>query len=334
MKRDYVLGMDIGGTETKIGMVECINQKNFSLKLNYSIPTICRKENLKLMLDEIKNVVKKITKKYTIQYCGIGIAGITDFVNGIIIDAPNIMWRNLNLKKLLESYLNLKVVIDNDANLAALGVYFTEIKQNYPVAENILCFTLGTGVGGGIIINGELFHSKHFSSGELGHITIIPNGKQCGCGNYGCLERYVGSRWFVRNVIEIMKDNKPKTILYRMINQDFGNLTTEVLYYAAKKGDKFALSQWERYGRYLGVAISSLINILTPEVIVFTGGVANAYKFFLPYVKKEVLNRVWPVVKYNKKYNLAKMVKYHIAVKQNYGIIGAGILAYKTYLSK
>lgn len=328
MKRKYVIGIDIGGTTTKIGVVECLTNENFLLKKIEIIPTLNGMRNLHFMIETMTNVVDKLKKEYNIHYCGTGVAALVDPFDGVVIDAPNIMWNNLNLKRLLEKQFGIKTVIDNDANLATLAVYFTEVKRKYKYVKNMLCFTLGTGVGGGVIVNGELFHSKHFSSGELGHIVVNPNGEQCGCGNFGCLERYVGARWFIKNVIKEIKQNSYQTLLYEMIGANFDKLTPEILYRAAKKGDKFALKQWQLYGQYLGIAISSLFNILTPEVISFTGGVANAYKFFLPSVKREVKKRVWPKVK------LAEGIKYHVAVKQNYGVIGAGIIAYKTFLSK
>lgn len=328
MEQKYVLGIDIGGTITKLGVIECINDKKFLLKDVQLIPSLRGKENLDVMVNRIVNVVKSFKKKYKLYYCGIGVAALVDPSRGIVIDAPNLMLKNVNLKQKFESKTGLKILLDNDANVAAVAIYFTEVKQKYPQAKNMVCFTLGTGIGGGIIINGELLHLGRFSSYELGHIIINPDGELCGCGGYGCLERYIGARWFVKNIQELLKSSKPKTVLYEMLNNKIDKLTTEILYNAAEKGDKFALSQWACYGRYLGIAVSSLINILTPQVVTFTGGVANAYKFFLPTVKQEVKRRVWPKVK------LAEKIKYHIAVKQNYGVIGAGILAYKTFLAK
>lgn len=334
MKQSYVLGIDIGGSEVKFGVLYCVNG-SFELLKSWSIRTLCGKENfntmLKKILDEIVNAKNRFKE---ITCCGIGVAGMVDYKRGIVIMAPNVMWENFNLKKMVEEKIKLPVVIDNDANIATLGVYYTEISKKYPEVKNIICFTLGTGVGGGIIIEGNILHGWNISGVELGHITVDPHSdKKCGCGNYGCVERFIGGKWFINNILNELKNKKVKTLIYKLIDNDLTKLTPEIVYKAACIKDEFALQQWKMFGEYLGVAVSNLVNIFCPQVIVFTGGVAKAYKFFLPYVKKEVQFRIWPEVKFSKRYLLSKNIKYHICLSyKNYGIIGAAILAYSTYL--
>ncbi len=332
MKQEYILGIDIGGTETKFGVVKVLSNNKFLLEYFNSIPTKTGMKNFQLMLKNIKNEVENIKDKYpSIKCCGVGVAAMVDYKNGVVINAPNVMWQNLPLKNSLEKVLNLKVIVDNDANVATLATYHIEILGKYPEAKNVVCFTLGTGIGGGVIVDGKLIHGNLGTAGELGHITINPDGELCGCGNRGCLERYIGARWFVKSVIEEIKTKKPKTILYKLVNNKIEEITPKILYEASQKKDKFALKQWEKYGKYLGIGVSILLNILNPEIIVLTGGVSSAYKYFLPYTKKEVIERFWPVVKI-KHYNHAKNIIYHISKGQEYGVKGAAILAYDTFL--
>ncbi len=334
MKQKYVLGIDIGGSEVKFGIVRFTNS-NFELLKVWSIPTLKGKENIDIMLKKIVNETINIKNKFEkISCCGLGVAGIVDHKKGIVIMAPNVMWENFNLKKFFEEKIKLPLVIDNDANVALVGIYYSEILKKYTEAKNIICFTLGTGVGGSVIVEGEVLHGCNTSAVEFGHMTIDPyTDKKCGCGNYGCLERFIGARWFVTNILEEIKNNKVKTLISELVNQNLSEITAEIVYKAAVKRDKFAIKQWEAFGKYLGIAVGNLINIFNPQVVVFTGGLAKAYKFFLPYVKKEVKLRVWPEVKFDKKYSLSDNVKYHICLSyKNYGVLGAAILAYNTYL--
>lgn len=328
----YFLGIDIGGTETKLGVVKnspC--SAEYTLQEYVTLPTI--KGEVSSMVKTIKKSVDGLKKKYGIRHCGVAVAALVNFKNGVVLHAPNLSWVRVNLKKVLEDELKLKVVIDNDANLATLAIYHLEVKKKYQNVKNIICFTLGTGIGGGVIINGELFHGSLYSGAELGHITVDINGDKCGCGNKGCIERYIGARWFIKDIIEDIDKNNPQTILYKLTNNNLKTLSPKILYLAAEKKDKYSLIQWQRYGKLLGVVVANLVNIFSAEVVVFTGGVANAHKYFLPYLKKEVEGRVWPVLKSkNTTSPLVKNLKYYIAAGQNYGVLGAGILATKTFL--
>lgn len=331
MKTKYVLGIDIGGTETKIGVVKCLSKTQFSLEMLKSIPTICGQQNINKMIKDIFDEIETMKLHYPkVESCGVAVAGLVDYKNGVVIYAPNIFWRNLKLKNIIEKKLKMSVVIDNDANLATLAVYHNEILPKYPKVKNVVCLTLGTGIGGGIILNGELYHGSNGTAAELGHVIVEPfSNKQCGCGNKGCVERFIGARWFIEDIISLLKKEKPKTILYKLLDNKLNNLTPKILFEAAQKNDKFSLQQWRYYGRYLGIAISSVINVLNPEVIVFTGGVSLAYKYFIQEVKKEVKTRIWPIIERN---NPVGTIKWYIAKSKNQGVLGAGILAYKTFL--
>jgi len=334
VKDRFVLGIDIGGSEVKFGVVS-FNKNNIKLIKNWSVQTLPGEENFKKMYDLIIENINIAKKEYPeILCCGIGVAGIVDFKNGVVIVAPNLLWRDVNIKKNLEKRTNLKIIVDNDANMACVGIYYTELLKKYPKVKNVICFTLGTGVGGGIIVDGKILHGENTSAAELGHITVEPqSNRKCGCGNYGCLESFVGARWFIKNIIDSIRKTKPNTLIYNLVDNNLSLLTSKILYEAAEKKDVYILEQWRLFGKYLGIAISSLINIFNPEIIVFTGGVAKAYRIFLPSIKKEIKKRVWPAVKFKGKYSLSENIKFYFCLSyKNYGVIGAAIEAYNTYL--
>ncbi len=336
----YSIGIDIGGTKIKYGIVKLSHGKA-DIITSSSINTICGKNNKNIVINTIVEIINELCQKEKKISCiGIGVAALVDSNFGKIIMAPNLQWWNVDLKKILKKHTSLPIVIDNDANIAAIGIYYLELHKKY---KNVVCFTLGTGIGGGIIINGEIYRGSIGTAGELGHMTLFPNGEKCNCGNYGCLERYIGSYWFIKNVIEKLKKRKD-SIIYDLTGNNLSNLTPEILYHAAEKKDKFAIEQWELYGEYLGIAVSNVINILNPQLIVFSGGVAKAYKYFLPKLKTTVNSRVWPAANISSNYSdvdtsysknsmllPSKNVKFFISSNpENLGIFGAGIVAIKT----
>lgn len=332
-KNTFTLGLDIGGTTTKIGLIKC-DSLNFEVVEYKEIPTMCGKENLNRMLELIKKEVEQFIDKKIVSSCGIGMAGLVNPKKGIVVYAPNVLWPGVNLKKLVQKKLNIPTVLENDANVAAIGIFHKIIKIRYPKVKDMVCFTLGTGIGGGIIINGHLLRGNYVTSAEIGHIVVDVNGDKCGCGSFGCLERFVGARWFIDDIIKILKKEKPKTLLYKLLNNNIHELTPKVLYDAAKNKDRFALEQWKRYGEYIGVAVSNLVNIINPQMIVFTGGVSKASKFFLPFVKQKVKNILWPAA-LSSRYAPSKQIRYLVVSdKKIYGVLGAGILAYENFLTE
>lgn len=336
MKKSRVkitLGLDIGGTTTKLGLIKC-DFRNFEVVEYSELPTICGEDNLDKMLKVIKKEVEKLRKGREITCCGIGMAGLVNPKKGIIVYAPNVLWPGVNLKDLFQAELKMPTIVENDANVAAVGIYHKIIKSKYPEIKDIICFTLGTGIGGGIILKGQLLHGNFATAAEIGHMVIDTNGNKCGCGSTGCLERFVGARWFIEDIISFLNKEKPDTIIYKLLNNNINELTPKVLYDAAKNKDEFALKQWKKYGEYLGIAVSNLINIVNPQMIVFTGGVSKASKFFLPYVKQKVKDTLWPAA-LSSRYAPSKQIKYLVVSdKKIYGVLGAGIVAYENFLVK
>jgi glucokinase len=204
---------------------------------------------------------------------GIGAPGAVNFEDGTVIFAPNMEgWKNVPLKKELEKQLGVPVFVENDCNIAALGVYGTELK---PRPSSMLGIFVGTGIGGGIVINGQLFSGFGHTAGEIGHMVIEVNGPKCGCGNKGCFEALASRTAIFQRIKSGVKDGQ-KTILTDMLGEDLDDLRSGDLRKAIRKGDKFVDKVVEEAAEYIGIAVSNLVNILNPQVVVLGGGVIEA----------------------------------------------------------
>ncbi len=225
-------------------------------------------------------LVKKLAKENNIDIkdiarVGIGIPGVAK--NGVVINLHNLFWHNIALESIFKEFYDVPVFIDNDATVAAVYESHLGVLAGYKVG---VLLTLGTGVGGGIVINGKAFNGAHGLGGELGHIAIVPDGLQCTCGNKGCLEVYASAtaleRLGRRAVIE-----RPDSVLGTAANEDYHHITAKMVFDAAKQGDIIAESIVDEYVKYLCFGITSIMNTLDPEVIALGGGVSNAGVYLL-----------------------------------------------------
>ena len=264
-----VIGIDIGGTSIKLG---CFSRDGVCHRsLNVQTP---RPATPKAVIDLIKEVISMMIKEPQIynlgpiQGIGIGVPGPVDAEGRTSIIAINLTdWQDVPLAELLEEKTGLPVVIANDANCAGLGEAWLGAGSQY---KNLIMLTLGTGVGGAIILNSQLFVGHQGAAGELGLITLNPDGPKCNSGNNGSLEQYIS--------VQAVRRETGKEPL------ELANL--------ALAGDKFALEFWQNYGRLLGAGLASLIYILTPEAVIIGGGISAAAKLFLPATKAEIERRV------------------------------------------
>jgi len=260
----YIIGVDIGGTNIRAGLI--LNNKIIK-------KTEVKTETSKGKNAVIENIVKAVNSVMTKNVAGIGIGspGPLDHKKGIIINPKNIPFKNINLKVILEKKFRVPVFVDNDANCFTLGeaLYGSGKKHNC-----VIGLTIGTGVGGGIVINKKIFHGR-MNAGELGHTSINFNGIKSKCGNIGCLEEYVSARGIMR----IAKGMKAKTPLD--------------VYELALKGNKKAIKVFEKMGFYLGIGVVNFVNIFDPDVIIIGGGISNAWKFFSKSVKETVKERAY-----------------------------------------
>ena len=270
----WLLGVDLGGTTTKLAFINLSGE----IIHKWEIATD-RSENGKNITTNIaKTIDAKLAEldemKSRILGIGVGAPGPVRFEDGSLYEAINIgSWHHYPLKDLLEVETSLPVVIDNDANIAALGEMWKGAGQG---AKDLVCITLGTGVGGGVITNGQMVHGKSGAAGEIGHITVVTeNGAPCNCGKTGCLETVVSATGIVRLAQEALLKDKGTSLLQQKLNAG-QSLSSKLVFECAIEEDGLSKSIVEMVSFYLGLALSHIGNLLNPEKIVIGGGVSKA----------------------------------------------------------
>lgn len=295
------IAIDLGGTNLKLGLLDQSCKIRFKKVL--STKNFTQKERLiTAIVNSIQQIIKeKNLKKSQIRGIGLGLPGPINVEKGIVHFFPNIPgWKEVRLKSILEKRLGLAVYLDNDANLMALAEFHRGAARE---AKNAICLTLGTGVGGGIIIEGRLYRGSTFNAGELGHIPINENGPRCNCAGRACIETYVGN---VR--------------ILRIARQIFGrSISLEEASALAKRKNKRALKLWQDAGRRLGIALSGVVNLLNPDVIVIGGGVAAAGEVLFRNIRSTIAKRAMRIQARHVKVKPAKL-------GSDAGLIGAGLL--------
>lgn len=226
---------------------------------------------------------------YQVAALGVGVAGLTDVEEGVVLDAINLGWTEVPFRSLLEERLKLPVLLENDANAAAFAEVWTGAGRG---CRSLIGLTLGTGVGGGLVFDGKLWRGASGLAGEIGHMVVEPNGEPCHCGGRGCLEAYASATAVVREVRRAILDGKVGGPLSGFMGTLEG-LTAKDVSDAASKGDPSAKEILAKAGRYLGIAFTSLINIFNPEVIVVGGGMAQAGELILGPARAEVKQRAF-----------------------------------------
>jgi len=302
------LGIDLGGTEVKIAVVnsrgKIVDEASISQTNGYSPETLVRR---------IIEKARALRGFESVCGTGVGVAGDIDQKKGVVRFSPNLnKWKNIKLRNLLRPYLKGPIVIDNDANAAALGAYFLDAKTK---AKNIVCVTLGTGVGGGIILDGRIYRGATGTAGEIGHIHYDADGPKCNCGSRGCIEAYAGAP----RIVEAGKKIK-SAILRKMLAGNMGNLNPKILQEAASRGDPAARKLWKETGAKLGVIFADLVNLLNPEMIIISGGISRANKLLTGPIKSTVLRRAFKTP--------ARACKIVVSKFTNkLGVVGAALLA-------
>lgn len=251
---------------------------------------------------------------FSINAISVVAPGTVNVAAGSIVKAPNLPFLSgFNLAAALTRALNLPAILENDANAAAVGEMWLGAARG---SSAIVCVTLGTGVGGGIILEGKLWHGAHHSAAEIGHMCVDPfGGVACTCGSRGCLEVYASATAIVRMTREA-RPRHPGTIL-----QAGSNLTSERIYQAGVEGDELALEVFRRMGTYLGIGLANVINILNPEMIVIGGGVVNAWELFAKDMQHQIAERAFPLLA-----DLVRIVPAECA--DDAGLLGAAKLAF------
>lgn len=318
LEKKYSIGVDLGGTNIVSAIVNYQGEIVNSLK----VPTLAergKEATIKKIIEAIhKNIVQSSVAPDNIIGIGIGAPGPLDIKRGIINFAPNLPgWRDVPLRKILEDEFNIKVVLENDANAAAWGERYFGAGQG---VNNLVCFTLGTGIGGGIIIDGKIYHGNNYGAAELGHMTVNKDGPRCNCGNYGCLEAYSSATGIKNRIKNRIKEGiKSKFLNFDNDDELFESLRLKLIFETARKGDKLTKSVVEEAISYLGIAIANIANILNPEMVVLVGGITNEGDKLLIPLKREVRKRAF--------YSNYKSLKIVIGkLDGNAGVLGAAAL--------
>ena len=273
-------------------------------------------EIVRALIDAIR-VCERSTAEQggTISAVSVAVPGTVNVAEGVVVKAPNVpSLDGFRLAAALESELEWRVILENDANAAAVGEMWRGAGRGY---RSIICVTLGTGVGGGIILDGKLWRGVDGSAAEIGHIGVDPfAGIACPCGSRGCLEVYASATAIVRMTREA-RPRYPNSVLHNI-----EDLTSEKVYRAGREGDELAIEVFRRMGVYLGIGLASLINILNPEIVVIGGGLSNGWELFEKHMHQQVIERAFPIP--------ARRVKIVRAqCGDDAGLLGAARLAFK-----
>ena len=294
----YTIGVDLGATFVKMGIVDSKGRVYSRRKIE--TPKGAKKFPLiDAIIYNIKDIIRESGK--TIRGVGIGVPGPVDSQKGIVHYFPNIKgWKEVPLKAILQKKLSMRVELDNDVNAMTLGEFVFGAGKG---SDNLVCITLGTGVGGGIIINGKLYRGGSMTAGEIGHMPINESGPKCNCRGIACLERYVGNRYILERAKKV-----------------FGtSITLERLSALARSRDKKSIAIWTDVAKKLSVAIIGVVNLLNPDKIVIGGGVSSAGSLILTPLKNQV--------KFRAMKDQAKHVKIVLAkLGGDAGIIGSSLL--------
>ena len=279
------IGIDIGGTSIKGAAVDSYG-KVYDV---FSMPTDKNKtgqEEMYILADLIKKYIKEHQFNEPIKGVGLGIPGVIDSEHGVVGYSANLpLWENLNVKEILEKELDLPVRITNDANAAAYGEAKFGAGKDFPT---VIMITLGTGVGGGIVLDGKLFEGNEGKGAELGHMTLVLNGRDCGCGRKGCFEQYASATGLIADATSFMRKH-PDSIM-NTVAKELGIIDARVPFIAERRGDRFAHEVVENYIMYLGEGLLNYCNIFRPNMIILSGGIANEGESFLARVNQYLLD--------------------------------------------
>lgn len=270
-------GIDVGGTKISGGVVDEDGSVVEELRV------VSPATDAEAIEDAIASLVTELRSRHEIAAVGVGAAGYVDKARAVVMFAPNIAWRDVNLKAELEQRIGLPVVVENDANAAAWGEFTYGAGHDI---DDLLMVAVGTGVGGGLVLDGELYRGAFGVGAEIGHMRVVPDGILCGCGNRGCLEQYASGSALVREVRSAARAGS--LLAARVLERAGGDpdkITGPLVTEAARAGDPFAVEQLELLGRWLGEGIASLTAVLDPAVVVIGGGVSEAGDLLLAPVR-------------------------------------------------
>lgn len=308
------IGIDLGGTNIAVGVVS----EAGSILAEAGCKTLASRPYqviVKDMADLVRRVLLKArVSEDEVQSIGIGIPGVVDD-QGIVFNCTNLGWVNVPLRAEMQKYINKPVFIDNDANCAALAESVAGVSVG---CKSSVFITLGTGVGGGIIVNGKLWSGGHGRAGEIGHMCLVPDGVPCTCGRNGCVERYCSGTALIRTAKQECYNYGDNAILQKA-DGNIDKVNAKMVIDAAKEGDVSALRVFNTFARYLALTISNITWFFDPEMIVLGGGLSHAGQF--------LLDSILPLIPPRQMFEKLPLPRVELAVLGNEaGVIGAAML--------
>ena len=283
---DYSIGVDLGGTNLRIAAVDSDGKLLEKLTLGAEVA-----RGREFIITEMCKAIETLKSKYhgtgELLGIGIGVPGFIDMAAGMVMESPNLPdWKSFPVRDEIEDRLRTTVILENDANAAAMGEKWLGAGRNY---EHMAMYTLGTGVGGGLIFNGRLWHGMRGMAGELGHAVVYADGHPCGCGSRGCLEQYASATAVVRMAREAVARNESTELAH--LSLDATQFTARAIYNLAVQAEPAAKKIFENVGRALGIGIGAMVNALNLPMYVIGGGVSSAWDAFAPSMFEEMKYR-------------------------------------------
>lgn len=282
----YRIGIDLGGTSIKAGVVD----ETHKIISSHQKPTL---EGFELVVSDMAETAQIAAKKVGLKWddfssVGVGSPGFVNPQSGLLVLSSNTNWRNKPLKQELQKHIPLPIFIENDANCAIVGEMIAGAAKGY---RHVLMLTLGTGVGGGLIINGNLFSGGDSMGAELSHTPLIAGGEQCSCGQKGCLEAYASVTALIRQTKEAMKEN-PETLMYAHVEK-YGDVSGRTAFDCAREGDATAMRVVDQYCTYLANGIGGFISVFRPEIVLLGGGLSAAGDTLLEPIRRKVNKHIF-----------------------------------------
>ncbi len=294
VREQFIVGVDLGGTNIAAGAMPTDGTREIAMRIG---PTRAD-EGSAAVVDRIVRMVEDVIEQTRAEtgaersdFLGVGIGspGPLDRAKGIIIITPNLGWKNFPLRDEIGTRVKLPASLDNDANCATFGEWWCGAAKG---GRNVIGMTIGTGIGGGLILDGKLYHGSSDAAGEIGHTTIDSTGRRCKCGNYGCLEAYASGPAIAERAREQLQVDGD-SILHAIVDGDIARITAQTVFEASKRGDPIAIEVVRDTAHFIGVGIANLINVFNPDTVVIAGGVTQAGDQLFDPMRAEVRRRAF-----------------------------------------
>ncbi|MDP9176369.1 MAG: ROK family protein [Gemmatimonadota bacterium] len=294
VREQFIVGVDLGGTNIAAGAMPTDGTREIAMRMGLTRAdegSAAVVERIVRMIEDVIEQTRAETGAERSDFLGVGIGspGPLDRSKGVIIVTPNLGWKNFPLRDEVGSRVNLRASLDNDANCATLGEWWCGAAKG---GRNVVGMTIGTGIGGGLILDGKLYHGSSDAAGEIGHTTIDSTGRRCKCGNYGCLEAYASGPAIAQRACELVKVDGD-SILLEMVNGEISRITAQTVFEASKRGDPVAIEVVRDTAHFIGIGISNLINVFNPDTVVIAGGVTQAGDQLFDPMRAEVRRRAF-----------------------------------------